>query len=58
MYGALSVIVVIFMGFGQPGAKNCGGCLKVIIWGWRYKSQKGDYFHMEGRLSLCNTAVL
>ena len=52
------VIVVIFMGFGQAGAKRCGGCLKVINWGWRCKSQKGDSFHREGRFSLCNTAVL
>ena len=58
MHGALSVIVVIFMGFGQPGAKSCGGWLKVIIWRWRCKSQKGDYFHREVRLSLSNTAVL
>ena len=35
------VIVVIFMGFGQAGAKRCGGCLKVISWGWWCKSQKG-----------------
>ena len=28
------VIVVIFMGFVQAGAKRCVGCLKVIIWGW------------------------
>ena len=31
------VIVAIFMGFGQAGAKMCGGCLKVINWGWRWK---------------------
>ena len=35
MYGALSV--VIFMGFGQAGAKSCEGRLKVINWGWRCK---------------------
>ena len=52
------VIVAIFMGFGQAGAKRCGGCLKVINWGWRCKSQKGGSFHREGRFSLCNTAVL
>ena len=52
------VIVVIFMGFGQAGAKRCGGCLKVINWGWRCKSQKRGCFHREGRFSLCNTAVL
>ena len=52
------VIVVIFMRFGQAGAKRCGGCLKVINWGWRCKSQKGGSFHREGRFSLCNTAVL
>ena len=28
------------MEFGRAGAKMCGGCLKVIDWGWRYKSQK------------------
>ena len=35
MYGDLSV--VIFMGFGQEGARRCGGCLKVMNWGWRCK---------------------
>ena len=34
-------IVVIFMGFGQAGPKRCGGCLIVINWEWRCKSQKG-----------------
>ena len=43
------VIVAIFMGFGQAEAKRCGGCLKVINWGWRCKSQKGTSFHREGR---------
>ena len=51
-------IAAIFMGFGQAGAKRCGGCLKVINWEWQYKSQKGDSFHREGRFLLCNTAVL
>ena len=37
------VIAAIFIGFGQEGAKMCGGCLKVINWGWRCKSQKGVY---------------
>ena len=46
-------IVAIFMRFGQAGAKRC----KVINCKWR-KSQKGDSFHREGRLSLCNTAIL
>ena len=50
-------IVVIFMGFGQAVAKTCGGCLKVINWGWQCKSQKGSSFHREGRFSLGNTAV-
>ena len=35
-----------------------GGCLKVINWGWRCNSKKGDSFHREGRFSLCNTDVL
>ena len=52
------VIAVIFMRFGQAGAKRCGGCLKVINWGRQCKSQKGDSFYREGRFSLCNTAVL
>ena len=52
------VIVVIFMGFGQAGAKRCGGCLKVISLVWRCKSEKGCSFHREDRFSLCNTAVL
>ena len=51
------IIVVIFMKFGQAGTKRCGGCLKVINCGWQ-KSQKGNSFHMEGRFSLCNTAIL
>ena len=33
-----------FVGFGQAGAKRCGGCLKFISWGWRCKSQKGALF--------------
>ena len=37
------------MGFGQTGTKKCGGYLKFINQGWRCKSQKGDYFHKEGR---------
>ena len=52
------IIVAIFMGFGQAGAKRCGGCLKVINWGWRCKSQKGGSFHRKGGFSLCNTVVL
>ena len=39
------VTAVIFMEFVQAGEKKCGGCLKVINWGWRWKSQKGDSFH-------------
>ena len=35
------VIVAIFMGFGQAGAKRCGGSLEVINLGWQCKSQKG-----------------
>ena len=35
MYGVLSI--VIFMGFGQAGAKRFGVCLKVMNWGWRCK---------------------
>ena len=50
------VIVVIFMRFGQAGAKRCGGYLKVINCRWQ-KSQKGDSFHREGRFSLCNIAI-
>ena len=53
------VIVAIFMGFGQAGAKRCGGCLKVINWGWRCKSQKGGSFHREEKFSLlyCETLL-
>ena len=47
VYGALSQLPYLW----------CGGCLKVINWGWRSKSQKGDSFHKEGRFSLCNNAV-
>ena len=52
------VIISIFMGSGQAGAKRCGGCLKVTNRGWRCKSQKLGPFNREGRFSLCNTAVL
>ena len=38
------VIVVVFIGFGQAGAKRCGGCLKVIILGWQHKVAKGGLF--------------
>ena len=38
------VITAIFVGFGQAGAKMCGGCLKVINWTWWCKSQKGALF--------------
>ena len=51
------VIAAIFMGFGQAGGKMCGGCLRVIDWGWRCKSQKGGSFHREGRFSLCNVVL-
>ena len=37
-------IVVIFIGFGQSGAKRCGGYLKVINWEWPCKSQKRALF--------------
>ena len=43
MYGCLAV-VAIFMGFGQARAIGCEGCLKVISWGWRCKSQKRALF--------------
>ena len=43
-YVWLLVIVVIFMGFGQVGAKKSGRCLKPINWGWRCKSQRGAIF--------------
>ena len=56
-YAWCFVIVVTFMGFGQAGAKMCGGCLKVIILGWQPKSQKGDFFHREGRFSLFDAAA-
>ena len=48
------------MGFEQAEGKRCGGCLKVVNWGWRCNSQKKgrDSFHWEGRFSLCNTVVL
>ena len=35
VYGALSYLPYLW----------CGGCLKVISWGWQCKSQKGGYFH-------------
>ena len=38
------VKVVIFVGFEKAGAKRCGGCSKVISWGWRCKSKKGTVF--------------
>ena len=45
-------------GIWTSRSKKVWGCLKVINWGWRCKSQKGGSFHREGRFSLCNTAVL
>ena len=56
-YVSCLVIVVIFMRYGQAGAKRCEVYLKVINCGGR-KSQKGDSFHREGRFSLCNSAIL
>ena len=38
------VIVVIFMGLAQAGAKRFGGCLKVINWGLRCNSQRDTLF--------------
>ena len=52
------VIVFIFMGFGQAGAKMCGGMLISHQLGVVINSQKGGSFHRKGRFSLCNTAVL
>ena len=46
------VIVAIFMGFGQAGAKKCGRCEKSSIGGGNASRKR------EGRFSLCNTAVL
>ena len=46
------VIVVIFMGFGQAGAKRCYGCLKAIIRWWQCKSQQGNFCPRAGRFSL------
>ena len=40
------------------GGEGEGGSLKVINWGSRCKSKKGDSFHREGSFSLCNTDVL
>ena len=45
-------------GIWTSRSKKVWGILKIINWGWRYKSQKGDSFHREGRFSLCNSAVL
>ena len=49
VYGALSQLPYLW----------CGGCLKVINWGWRCKSQKGGSFHREERFSLlyCETLL-
>ena len=44
------VIVVIFIGFGQVGAKRCGRRFKFINW--------GDCCYREGGFSLWNTDVL
>ena len=37
-------IVVIFMGFGQAGAKGCGGCLKSSIEGGDAKHKRRVLF--------------
>ena len=47
------VIVVIFMRFGQAGAKSCGGCLKVINCGWRKSQKRGTLFIGKAGFSLC-----
>ena len=52
------VIVVIFMRFGQAGAKSCGGCLKVINCGWRKSQKRGTLFIGKAGFSLCNNAIL
>ena len=38
------VLVVIFMGFGQAGAKRCGESLKAINWGRRSSHKRGTLF--------------
>ena len=43
------VIVVIFMGSGQAGAKKCGGCLKFINWGRGDAITKGDGVYFIGK---------
>ena len=48
-------IVVIFMGFGQAGAKKCMGC---SIGGGDASHKRGDSFQREGRPSLWNTVLL
>ena len=45
------VIVVIFMGLGQAGAKRCRGCLKFINWGGNVSHKKeSDSFYKEGEV--------
>ena len=38
------VLVVIFMGSGQAGAKRCGESLKAINWGRRSSHKRGTLF--------------
>ena len=40
------------MGFGQAGAKVCGGCLKVISWWVVMQVTKEGSFDRKGRFSL------
>ena len=51
------VIVVIFMGFGQVGAKRCKDALNssIVV---TMQATRGVLFYREGRFSLCNTAEL
>ena len=43
-YAWCLIIVVIFMGFGQAGAKKSGRYLKVINWGGGERQKRGTLF--------------
>ena len=57
------VIVVVFLGFGQAGAKWCEGGFKVINWGGNANDKRVTPFIGKGGgggggFSLCHTTVL
>ena len=58
MHGSLSLLSYL-CDLDKQEQKGVGDAQKSLIGrGWRRNSQKWDFFHREGRFSLCNTTVL